>query len=279
MNKFFLSFLIFFSCANLASAQKYVYEDVTSEPAASKTKRSHSEVDIDVNNLRFGAFFAPSLAWMHPVTSTSEDGHYHVSSQGSRSGYSWGLIAEYYFAQNYGIATGFNVTLDGGKIASTANTNKVDTTAINTVINSTINYKLQYLEIPFALKLRSDELPKTGMRVFGQIGLTAALNISKKATYDIEYKDQNGNSQLVSGTNETLKGTLATAPIMIQLNVGGGIEYPITEKLYFFTALFFNNGFLPSAINPQNYDLGYKGSFTNPNTRLNSFSLRIGLFF
>lgn len=276
MKKIFWLF-VFIGCTSAAMAQKYVYEDVSSD----KTPTTHNNKSnkIDVNKLRFGAYFAPTQAWMHPAASVSDDGHYHVSSQGSKTGYCWGLVAEYYFAQNYGIATGFNVDLAGGKISSTANVPKLDTTQPNTLTKADMNYKLQYLEIPFALKLRSDELPKSGMRVFGQIGLTAAFNISKKATYDISYKDASGTDQSVSGSNETLKGSLATAPILIQLNVGAGVEYPITEKLYFFTALFFNNGFLPSAINPQNFDLGYKGSFTNPNTRLNSFALRIGLYF
>jgi hypothetical protein len=277
MKKNLFLFIFLFSSL-LTSAQKYTYEDVSSEPA-SKNKRSPSQDKLDVNKLRFGAFIAPSLTWMHPVASASDDGRYHVSSKGSRAGYQWGLVAEYYFADNYGFVSGFNIELAGGKLMSTANTNHVDTTLPNTVISANMNYKLQYIDIPFALKLRSDELPKTGMRIFGQIGLTVAFNISRKANYDVVYNAADTIRVTASGSNEILKGTLATPPIMLQLNVGAGIEYPITEKLFFFTGLYFNNGFLPTAINPQNFELGYKGSFTNPNTRLNSFALRVGLFF
>ena len=255
------------------------------------TTRARGKADVtgvcrggDPGDLRRGdaptyTFFAPTISWMHPTSSASNDGHYNVSGKGSKTGYIWGLIAEYYFAQNYGLVTGFNINLSGGKLAASPNTAKIDTAQPNTVLNSNIDYKLQYLEIPFALKLRSDELPKTGIRVFGQIGLTMAINISKKATYTIYYTDQNAARQSVSGSNETLNGSLATAPLMLQLNVGAGLEYPITEKLYFFTGLYFNNGFLPTAINPQNFKLGYQGSFNYPNIRLNSFALRIGLFF
>lgn len=279
MYRYLLFSILAITLTGTTYAQKYVYEDVSSEPNNAKGRQAPSEKHIDVNKLRFGAFFAPTLTWMHPASAASNDGHYRVTSKGSKTGYCWGLIAEYYFAENYGFVTGFNVDVAGGRIVSNANTAKVDTTLANTVISSDLNYRLQYLEVPFALKLRSDELPKTGMRVFGQIGLTLAFNISKKASYEVTYNDAAANTQTISGNNEILKGSLSAAPVMVQLNVGAGIEYPITEKLYFFTAISFNNGFLPSAINTQNIDLGYKGSFTNPNTRLNSFALRIGLFF
>jgi len=218
---------------------------------------------------------------MHPTASQSNDGHYLVNSKGGKAGYSWGLMAEYFFAPNYGIATGFDLSTTGGKIESTLNPNKVDPNAPNTVLSSDFNYKLQYLEIPFNLKLRSDPFgdPLHGIRIFGQIGLTAGINISRKATFDIDYNDENGKPTTLQGSNVKLQGVLAVPPVMLQMNVGAGIEYPITQKLLFYTGLFFNNGFLPSAVNPQNFELGYNGSFTNGNVRLNNFALRVGLFF
>ena len=70
---------------------------------------------------------------------------------------------------------------------------------------------------------------------------------------------------------------------MLQMNIGAGAEYPISNKLTAYAGLFFNNGFTPDATAPQKYDsekLGYgKGEFKDGNTRLNNFALRIGLFF
>jgi hypothetical protein len=269
-----LSVLFFMFIAAATFAQKYVYEDVSPGDKSNTEKHSH----IDINKIRLGAYFAPAINWMHPTASKSNDGHYSVSSNGSRLGYSWGLVAEYYFADNYCLVSGFNINLAGGKLSASP-TQKVDTTQPDIALTSSLNYKLQYLEIPFAIKLRSDELPKSGMHIFGQVGLTAAINISKKATYTIYYTDQSATRQSVSGTNETLQGSLSAAPVIIQLNIGAGLEYPITEKMYFFSGLFFNNGFLPTAVDPQNFKLGYNGSFSYPNIRLNSFTLRIGLFF
>lgn len=274
MKKLLLPLIFALLIVEQASAQKYEYVDVPNTPEGNVQRGSM----LDLNRVRFGAYFSPTITWMHPTASTSDDGHYHVVSKGSKVGYCWGLIAEYYFAPNYGITTGFNVDQEGGKI-NTTYTSAVDPTQPNTVLNTSFDYRLQFLEIPFALKLRSDALGKNGIRVFGQIGLTAAINISKKATYDVEYTDQTGTDRTVSADNQLLKGALSVPPIMLQLNVGAGIEYPITEKMSFYTGLFFNNGFLPDATAPQNYTLGYKGSFTDANTRLNNFALRVGLFF
>ncbi|HXS38423.1 MAG TPA: outer membrane beta-barrel protein [Flavipsychrobacter sp.] len=277
MKKLFILLTIGICISQITYAQKYDYDET--QPV--ERPYAPHPPGIDVNRVRFGAFISPDISWMHPTASQSDDGHYFVSNKGSKIGYNWGLMAEYFFAPNYGIATGFDLATNGGKIESTLNTAKVDRNAPNTVLSSDFNYKLQFLEIPFNLKLRSDPLgdPVHGVRIFGQIGLTTDINISRKATFDITYNDQNGNSATLQGSNVKLQGVLAVPPIMLQMNVGAGIEYPIAQKLLFYTGLFFNNGFLPSAVSPQNFEMGYAGSFTNGNVRLNNFALRVGLFF
>lgn len=233
------------------------------------------ETKIDQNKLRFGAYVAPTISWMRPTTSKSDDGNYSVSSQGSKIGFTYGMMAEYDFAPNYGFITGLQINSTGGKIKATATNTD---TAANKVYSADFDYKLQYLEIPVALKLRTDEI--SGFRFFGQLGLTAGFNISKKATYTVDYTDENSMYKEATGDKEKIKGALAIAPVMFQMNIGAGAEYPISDKLTFYAGLFFNNGFAPDATNPNKYDLTtYKGSFKDGNTRLNNFALRIGLFF
>jgi len=234
---------------------------------------------IDIKKIHFGLYIAPDISWMHPTASKSDDGKYYVRSDGSKAGYVWGLMLDYYFATNYCFATGFDLNTSGGKIATTYNPNQVNSGGASTVLNTNFNYNLKYLDIPFALKLRSDQLNKDGLKIYGQFGLTLAINVSKKANYTVDYNDENGNYQILQGTNEKLTGTLATTPLMLQMNLGGGIEYPIKPKLHFYTGLFFNNSFLPNTVSPKNYDLGYKGSFTDGYVRLNNIALRLGLFF
>ncbi len=233
---------------------------------------------IDSKKFRFGIFVAPTMAWMRPTTDKTDDGLYAPTNEGSKIGFIYGLMAEYHFAENYAIVTGLQVNMAGGKINSKYLGNETS----NVVSNANFNYRLNYLEVPVGLKLRTDLI--SGFRFFGQLGLTTGFNIAKKATYNVDYYDELGTKLKSEGENEKIKGTLAIAPVMFTMNIGGGVEYPLNNKLAAYVGLFFNNGFAPDATNPNKYSMPYSGdnkerSFKDANTRLNNFSLRVGLFF
>lgn len=265
MKKLILFFALSFSIAAKLSAQDFEYIE---EPQRKQ---------IDFRKARFGIFLAPNISWMKPTSAKSDDGFFRVSSDGSKVGYSWGLMVDYYFAENYGISTGIQVNTSGGniKIAS------VDSnTFANTVQTASFKYSLQYLEVPFNLKLRTDEIASAnGLQVFGQLGLTAGINIGKRATYEVAYRDANGNHKSISGEREKLTGSFTIAPVLLQLNVGAGVEKAVSEKMSVYFGMFFNNAFLPDVTNPAKYELPYPGSFSDGKIRMNNFAFRFGIFF
>lgn len=280
MKKILLPVLVFVSCLNNTYAQRYQYDGGGGGP---RGPRGREMAYLDASDFRFGVFLAPNVSWMKPTANKSDDKLYLVNSEGSKVGFTWGLMIDYQFADNYGINTGFQLNTTGGKINASLNPNATTTpTSKNVVQSAYFDYRLQYLELPFNLKLISDPLPAGDMKVFGQIGLAVDFNISKKATYSVSYtdEDKNGNDivRTVNETNEKIQG-MGITPVMFQLNLGGGIEYPITEKMSFYSAIIFSNGFAPDVTNPKDFNLGYLGKFTDANTRLNNISLRIGLFF
>ena len=117
--------------------------------------------------------------------------------------------------------------------------------------------------------------------MLGQAATTASttpVNIAITSEYNSETSSY-GIASSVTAEKEKLKGVLATSPVMFQMNIGAGAEYPINNKLSAYAGIFFNNGFAPDATNPNKYDLPYKASFRDGNTRLNNFALRLGLFF
>jgi len=278
MKKTIVLALLFLGSGYASIAQRYEY----GEPVPVKETKMHRAPrgnNVSIGDMRFGAFIAPTTSWMKPTANKSDDKLYLVDKGSSKMGFSWGLMMDYYFAENYGITTGFQLTYGGGKISTTENP-AMTTTTTNVVKSADFDYKMQYLEVPFALKLRSDDLGG-GFRVFGQIGVAVGVTLSKKATYDVVYTDTlNGASvqKTASSENEKIRG-LGISPVLLQMNIGGGIEYAITPKLSFYTGLFFNNGFVPDVTNPKELDLDYKGKFSDGNTRLNNIALRIGLFF
>lgn len=228
---------------------------------------------VDSKKFRFGVFLAPTIAWMRPTTDITDDKQFKPENNGSKVGFNYGLMAEYQFQDNYAIVTGLQINMAGGKIL----TNYAGTETSNVVKSADYNYRLNYLEIPLGLKLRTD--PISGFRFFGQLGITTGVNIAKKAGYDVTYLDEAGTEKSISGTNEKIKGTLAIAPVMFTMNIGGGAEYLINDKLAAYFGLFFNNGFAPDATNPNRYSLPNNLGFRDGNTRLNNFAIRVGLFF
>ncbi len=234
---------------------------------------------IDVNHIRFGAFVAPNISWMKPTAATDDAKQFDVKSQGAKMGFTYGLMAEYFFADNYGLVSGLAVTSTGGKMLATA---RDQTPAASKVLKADFNYNLQFLDIPLALKLRTDEI--NGFRFFGQAGITAAINIGKKANYTVNYYDGDTTAaKEKSDTKAKIKGDLGViAPVLFEMNLGIGVEKPISDKMRFYAGLFFNNGFTPDATRPDLFDtgnLGYAGKFDDAKTRLNNLALRIGLFF
>lgn len=235
-----------------------------------------------VRKTRFGLFIAPNNSWMKPTASKSNDGLYLVSSNGSKIGYSWGLMMDYFFAENYGIATGVQLNTTGGKMNATYDITKLPLVPpVNLVKSAEFDYRLQYFEVPFGLKLLSDEL-SGGVRIFGNIGITAAVNIARKGSYTVLYTDTSSTGsvdKVATGENERLRGGLSITPILFQMNLGGGIEYRVSQKMSFYLGLFFNNGFAPDATNPKELNMEYKGTFSDGNTRLNNMALKIGMYF
>jgi hypothetical protein len=239
MKRTFLVFIISLWASHGLFAQQYDNDPSAQGSGSSWPANKHGNKlgKIDINRVRFGAYFAPNSSWMHPTSSKSDDNNYYINSNGSKLGYSWGLIADYYFTENYGISTGFNINTTGGELLNTA-TALLDTTKANTVKKADFNYTLQYLEVPCGLKLHSDALGKSGISIYGLIGLTLGINIGAKVDYTVNYRDASNINQTLTGNGEKLKGTLATAPIMLQMNLGGGFEYPIKQKLAFYFGLY-----------------------------------------
>ena len=269
MKRFLLFAVTSISLATVAKSQPYEYPETGERSPGSGS-----------NGWRFGIFLAPNVSWMKPTANKSNDKLYLVNSQGNKMGYSWGLMVDRPFAENYGIATGFHITSTGGKILAEENTAVVQPAVANRVTIADFDYRLQYIEVPLALKLRSDEVGN-GLHVFGQMGLSLGINISKKATYEVTYTDATAPNgvRTIDGENEKVFGGLAIAPAMLSLNLGGGLEYPISSKMALYMGLFFNNGFVPDVTNPAQLDMGYKGKFSDGNVRLNNLALRFGIFF
>jgi len=261
MKKHILSALLLSLCTGSVLAQNY-YENA--EPPQDEAAEA-------LRRTRFGVFVAPSVSWMKPTT--EKDGNLKQKSDGSKIGFIYGIMGDYNFTDNYAIATGLQINSTGGKISTS---NQTPAPPAGTVLQSSFNYAIQYLEIPVTLKLRTDEINR--FRFFGQAGITLGFNISKKATWDITQATASGDTVIKTDTKEKITGKVGSiAPVVFQMTLGAGAEYRMNRKLDGYIGLFFNNGFAPDITRPDNFSK--TPGFKDGNVRLNNFSLRLGFYF
>lgn len=166
-------------------------------------------------NISLGLTFAPNMGFM----SYGDSDHYDSKS---KFGYAYGLIADLGFARNYYFSTG--LTINTLYAERNANLRPMDDTDPSIPADRT--YRLQYVEVPLAIKLKTNE----GMygRFYGQFGFTAGVNVSGKEQIEGSTKYSN-----LSGDDIFRLGLI----------IGAGAEWRISNSLAGITGITYNNGF------------------------------------
>lgn len=204
-------------------------------------------INLSAQNLRFGISVDPVVSWFSP-------GSKHIKKDGSGLGYNIGLTMEKYFADNYAFATGISITGLSGNLLYEDSV-YIETGEDGTKLllpNSTADYNLQYITIPVALKLRSNQIGY--ITYFARIGVDVQINV--KATADAT------NRQLEKDNVNKEIGLLNFSYFL-----GGGIEYSLGGTTALEAGLFFNNGFM-DVLNNKSYKAA-----------INYLSLRLGIMF
>lgn len=170
----------------------------------------------DFKGFKLGLTAHPNFGWIR----SDIDG---IKSNGLRAGFSYGLVGDFYFADNYAFSTGLQLTTINGQTESEKATSKGEQQI----------YKLQYIEIPAKLKLSTNEM--NGLKFYGQFGLGNAFNV--RAKQDI--KDSPVATQNVE--NKDIYDEVAF--YRASLIIGGGAQFYVGEKTAIDLGLSFNNGF------------------------------------
>ena len=171
---------------------------------------------------RLGLTAHPTIGWIKP-----ENG----KGNGVNLGFSYGLIADFNFAENYSFATGLTVTTINGK-STEINPSPYYDPAVNA--NPTafdLKYMLQYLEIPLTLKLKTEKQGET--RWYGQFGITNDFNIGAKQDVQLAGKSTETDRDIKKDINLYRAGLL----------IGGGVEYDVARSTSIMVGLTYNNGF------------------------------------
>lgn len=159
---------------------------------------------------KLGITAHPNFGWIK----SDIDG---IKSNGLRAGFSYGLVGDFYFADNYAFMTGLQLTTINGQTESELVASKGEQRI----------YKLQYLEIPAKVKLVTGDI--NGLRFYGVFGLGNAFKV--------------GSKQEVKGGGVTPTADDEIAFYRASLIIGGGTQILMGEKTALDVGLSFNNGF------------------------------------
>ncbi len=202
----------------------------------------------DFRRVRMGIQIAPSVIWLK-ANSNGLDGN------GTKLGFSYGLIFDFHFNRNYAIGTGLNVGYRGGKLT-------VDNDLLVDEYDAV--YTLQYLQLPVTLKLKTNEIGY--FTYFGQIGVEPGINIRGRGT-DI-------NNYYTSSNKENIRSQIN--PFNVSLFIQAGLEYSLGGNASISLSPFFSNGFIDVF---RDKKMDYLGELKKYDARSNVLGLSVGVMF
>lgn len=217
----------------------------------------------------FGFKVGPSFDWTGSKTGAA-------INQRTKTGFDVGLVAEYYFAENYAIVTGVNVDFVNGQYKFDDKRNvSVDT--INDFQLGTVDrkFKTTIYEIPLMLKLVTPELGNLPLRAFTQVG--GAFGYTQR----VKVMDSFSLGGLKDEAFRATDGEYN--PFHASLRIGAGAEYTLLETTRVFAGIYFSHDFLNSisrgALVTSNYEKYYAGNkeLGERDTKLNVLQNRIGI--
>ncbi len=199
-------------------------------------------------HIRLSFSGSPSVNWMSTDNSLAEREKLVI-------GYDFGLNGDLYFSEDerYSLLTGIQITNTGGEI-SYRTSSSFPFAGTSLPSSSKIKYRLRYVEIPLAVKLRTNQFHRT--RYWGQLGLSTMLNIESKG-------DSNDGSLRKTNINDEIN------MFNLAMNVGIGFDFDLGGNNAVSTGLIFQNGLV---------DVTTNNAFTDK-TIINSLKLKIGLIF
>lgn len=231
---------------------------------------------------RFGLAVQPNLSWMKVDSKEFE-------SNGISAKFSYGLLAEYAFAQNYALASGIQILTTGGRVNYKTpvyfqEDGRIEINGSNFLLGKR-TYGTQYLNIPITLKMRTNEIGY--MTYYAQFGMDAGFKTNAKG------KDTGSDNVPVTlpvqiPGNTTTKHNISRDInfFRMALNIGGGAEYNLSGNTSLFFGINYSNGFVnvlkknssQIKVSDSNNQFGL-GAELKQNARSHFIGLTIGVLF
>ncbi|MGE5394865.1 MAG: porin family protein [Candidatus Saccharibacteria bacterium] len=191
---------------------------------------------------------SPSVNWLHTTNR-------YINREKITLGYDFGLIGDIFFTESdrYALQTGLMVVNTGGNLSY--RTGQPFAFAGETMPKDVdIKYRLRYLDIPFNIKLKTNEFHRA--YYWGLFGLSGMVNIGARG-------DSNEGTLLKSSIHDEIN------MFNVGMNVGAGVDYEIGASNSASIGLIFQNGLS---------DVTTDNAFVDK-TIVNSLKVRLALIF
>lgn len=168
--------------------------------------------------VKLGLKLSPNLSWnrVDDPSDTLENKGVALRSGG-------GVFMDFEFSDNYAFHTGVTYTTKAAGLKSTP-------------LDTSIRVSLQYLEIPVAIKLFTNEIG-TDMRMYFNVGTSINMNLAAKVGEDGDksYKNENGDA---------IEYTKHFNGLDFSAIIGTGVEMQMGGETWVFGGISYNRGLL-----------------------------------
>ena len=221
----------------------------------------------------FGFKLGPGFDWTGSTTGAAK-------SEGTRVGFGVGVVAEYYFADNYAIVSGVNVNMNRGHYSFENGRMVMGADSVNVLETYPVDrmYKSTVYEIPLMLKMMTNELGGLPLRAYAQVG--AGLGYAQK----VKVRDGIDGAAMPDTYMATDK---EFSNLRTSLKVGAGAQYAIDQSTRVFAGLYFSHDFINNInyISPNYYGNYYENGEdiadreVKLNVLQNRFGIEVGVLF
>ncbi len=177
----------------------------------------------------FGAFAQVEIGLLVSPTITGNrfiaEDKYNFEKENNNLRLGVGVIADYFFAQNYAFSTGLIYRSKGSEISY--NYSQENTDGSTTTINGTDDIAIQYIELPLSLKLFTNEIAPATILYF-QVGGSLNTKVAAKVN----------DKKVIDGNKTAKRFNIFEADVLI----GGGTEFQFGESTKLFAGLTYHRG-------------------------------------
>ena len=229
------------------------------------------------SRFKFGIHASPTISWLKTDNAK-------IGNNGFNTGLKLGATADYYFLENYALTTGIGFGFNqGGKLFheyggnflanSTLSDERYNTPSATVKAlpdQVSIRYHIQYVEIPLALKMRT-QISGEHLRAFAQAPVIV-IGWRSQVRGDI-------SAQNLSLEKENIKQDVN--PLSLSWGLGGGIEYMHNQNTSLVAGLFYQRGFVDTTRDKNNYSITPTAGKADETSKavLNAITLRLGVIF